>query len=149
MLGVIGGSGVYQLDGLANARWARVASPFGDPSDEVLLGELAGQPMAFLPRHGRGHRIPPSAITYRANVDAMKRVGVTDLLSLNFEGAWNAAVAGYLSPSGLPGLALNLLGLPYQEKPHDRIRRIGADQERGSSRRYTAHGQYLRFKPPP
>jgi 5'-methylthioadenosine phosphorylase len=87
MLGVIGGSGVYQLEGLAHARWERVAGPFGPPSDEILLGELAGQPMAFLPRHGRGHRIPPSGINYRANIDAMKRVGVTDLLSLSAVGS--------------------------------------------------------------
>jgi 5'-methylthioadenosine phosphorylase len=87
VLGVIGGSGVYQLEGLAHARWERVASPFGAPSDEILLGELAGQPMAFLPRHGRGHRTPPSGINYRANIDAMKRVGVTDLLSLSAVGS--------------------------------------------------------------
>jgi 5'-methylthioadenosine phosphorylase len=87
MLGVIGGSGIYQLEGLTGARWQRVASPFGEPSDDVLLGELDGQPMAFLPRHGRGHRIPPSAINYRANVDALKRVGVTDLLSLSAVGS--------------------------------------------------------------
>jgi 5'-methylthioadenosine phosphorylase len=64
-----------------------VASPFGAPSDEILLGELAGQPMAFLPRHGRGHRTPPSGINYRANIDALKRVGVTDLLSLSAVGS--------------------------------------------------------------
>jgi 5'-methylthioadenosine phosphorylase len=87
MLGVIGGSGVYQLEGLARARWERVTGPFGAPSDDVLLGELEGQPMAFLPRHGRGHRIPPSAINYRANLDALKRVGVTDLLSLSAVGS--------------------------------------------------------------
>jgi len=87
VLGVIGGSGVYQLEGLARARWERVASPFGAPSDEILLGELAGQPMAFLPRHGRGHRTPPSGINYRANIDALKRVGVTDLLSLSAVGS--------------------------------------------------------------
>jgi 5'-methylthioadenosine phosphorylase len=87
MLGVIGGSGIYQLEGLAGARWQRLASPFGAPSDDVLLGELNGQPMAFLPRHGRGHRIPPSAINYRANVDVLKRAGVTDLLSLSAVGS--------------------------------------------------------------
>src|SRR5512139_2212958 len=87
MLGVIGGSGVYQLEGLTRARWERITGPFGEPSDEILLGELGGQPMAFLPRHGRGHRIPPSAINYRANLDALKRVGVTDLLSLSAVGS--------------------------------------------------------------
>lgn len=88
MLGVIGGSGVYQLDGLARARWEKVESPFGEPSDAVMLGELDGQPLAFLPRHGRGHRIPPSGINFRANVDALKRVGVTDLLSVSAVGSF-------------------------------------------------------------
>jgi len=82
-LGIVGGSGVYALEGLAGARWEKVASPFGPPSDEILLGDLAGVPMAFLPRHGRGHPIPPSEINYRANLDALKRVGVTDVISLS------------------------------------------------------------------
>jgi len=82
VLGVVGGSGVYTIDGLAGARFEKVETPFGAPSDEVLLGELAGTPVAFLPRHGRGHRIPPSEINYRANIDALKRVGATDLVSL-------------------------------------------------------------------
>jgi 5'-methylthioadenosine phosphorylase len=83
VVGVIGGSGVYGLEGLENARWEKVESPFGKPSDELLLGELAGVPMVFLPRHGRGHRIPPSEIDYRANLDALKRAGVTDLVSVS------------------------------------------------------------------
>jgi 5'-methylthioadenosine phosphorylase len=82
-LGIIGGSGVYTLDGLVGARWEKVESGFGAPSDELLLGELSGVPLAFLPRHGRGHPIPPSEIDYRANLDALKRVGVTDLISLS------------------------------------------------------------------
>jgi 5'-methylthioadenosine phosphorylase len=83
MLGVVGGSGVYALEGLAGARWEKVESPFGRPSDELLLGELDGVRMAFLPRHGRGHPIPPSEVDYRANIDALKRVGVTDVISLS------------------------------------------------------------------
>jgi 5'-methylthioadenosine phosphorylase len=82
-LGIVGGSGVYGLEGLAHARWEKVASAFGAPSDEILLGELDGAPMAFLPRHGRGHPIPPSEVNYRANLDALKRVGVTDVISLS------------------------------------------------------------------
>jgi 5'-methylthioadenosine phosphorylase len=81
-VGLIGGSGVYDLEGLRDARWEKVDSPFGAPSDEILLGETAGVRFAFLPRHGRGHRIPPTEINYRANIDALKRVGVTDLISL-------------------------------------------------------------------
>jgi 5'-methylthioadenosine phosphorylase len=82
-LGVLGGSGVYDLAGLVGARWETVETPFGAPSDALLLGELAGTPVAFLPRHGRGHRIPPSEINYRANVAALKAVGATDLLSVS------------------------------------------------------------------
>jgi 5'-methylthioadenosine phosphorylase len=87
MLGIIGGSGLYQLEGLRNTRWERVRSPFGWPSDALLFGELEGQPLVFLPRHGRGHRIPPTEINYRANIEVMKRAGVTDLISLSAVGA--------------------------------------------------------------
>ena len=69
VLGVIGGSGVYEINGLQNKRWKQVSSSFGEPSDELLFGDLNGQEMVFLPRHGRGHRIPPSEINYRANID--------------------------------------------------------------------------------
>src|ERR1043166_8389268 len=82
-LGILGGSGVYDLDGLADARWVKVGSPFGEPSDELLFGSLDGRRLVFLPRHGRGHRLPPSDINYRANIDALKRAGVTDLVSLS------------------------------------------------------------------
>jgi len=87
VLGVIGGSGVYDIEGLANKRWLRVASPFGEASDELLFGELDGQAMVFLPRHGRGHRIPPSEINYQANIDVLKRSGVTDLISVSAVGS--------------------------------------------------------------
>jgi 5'-methylthioadenosine phosphorylase len=83
VIGVIGGSGVYEIDGLENTRWEKVSSPFGEPSDELLMGELKGQKMVFLPRHGRGHRIPPSELNYRANIDAMKRAGVTEIISVS------------------------------------------------------------------
>jgi len=87
VLGIIGGSGVYDIDGLAGKRWEKVASPFGEPSDELLCGELDGQPMVFLPRHGRGHRIPPSEINFRANIDVLKRLGVTDVVSVSAVGS--------------------------------------------------------------
>jgi 5'-methylthioadenosine phosphorylase len=83
VVGVLGGSGVYELDGLRDARWEAIESPFGDPSDELLRGEVDGVEYVFLPRHGRGHRIPPSEINYRANIDALKRAGVTDLISVS------------------------------------------------------------------
>jgi 5'-methylthioadenosine phosphorylase len=89
VLGVIGGSGVYQVDGLVNTRWERVRSPFGEPSDELLFGELNGQQLVFLPRHGRGHRIPPAEVNYRANIDALKRAGVTDVLSVSAVGSFS------------------------------------------------------------
>ena len=83
VLGIIGGSGFYNLPGLDHARWEKISSPWGAPSDEVLFAELEGLPVRFLPRHGRGHKIPPSAINYRANIDCMKRAGVTDLVSIS------------------------------------------------------------------
>ena len=83
VIGVIGGSGVYDIDGLENTRWQKVSSLFGDPSDELLFGELDGQEMVFLPRHGRGHRIPPSELNYQANIDALKRSGVTEIISVS------------------------------------------------------------------
>ena len=87
ILGIIGGSGVYEIDGLKNKRWKKVPSSFGEPSDELLFGELSGQKMVFLPRHGRGHRIPPSEINYRANIDALKRSGVTEIISVSAVGS--------------------------------------------------------------
>jgi 5'-methylthioadenosine phosphorylase len=83
VLGIIGGSGVYQIDGLENARWQRVDSPWGEPSDELLTGTLDGVDMVFLPRHGRGHVHSPTTINYRANIDALKRAGVTDIISVS------------------------------------------------------------------
>jgi 5'-methylthioadenosine phosphorylase len=93
VLGIIGGSGLYDLPGLRNGAWRRVASPWGEPSDELLLGELEGLDVVFLPRHGRGHRIAPSRINYRANVDALKRAGVTDLVSLSACGSFREELA--------------------------------------------------------
>ena len=83
VIGVIGGSGVSDMDGLSNARWEHVPSAFGEPSDALLFGDLDGQPMVFLPRHGRGHPIPPGGINFRANIDALKRAGVTEVISIS------------------------------------------------------------------
>ena len=87
VLGIIGGSGLYDIDGLVKQQWRTVSSPFGEPSDQLLFGELDGQQLVFLPRHGRGHRLPPSEINYRANIDALKRAGVTEILSLSAVGS--------------------------------------------------------------
>ncbi|MGA2563150.1 MAG: S-methyl-5'-thioadenosine phosphorylase [Steroidobacteraceae bacterium] len=87
MLAVIGGSGVYHIDGLVKTRWVTAQSAFGTPSDQVLLGELDGHALAFLPRHGRGHRISPTEINFRANIDALKRLGVTQIISVSAVGS--------------------------------------------------------------
>ena len=87
MLGIIGGSGVYQIDALEGASWIKVKTPWGKPSDEVLCGRLHGLPVAFLPRHGRGHVHSPTSVPYRANIDALKRVGCTDILAVSAVGS--------------------------------------------------------------
>jgi 5'-methylthioadenosine phosphorylase len=87
VIGVIGGSGVYNIDGLKNTRWVKLSSPFGEPSDELLFGELDGKELVFLPRHGRGHKISPGEINYQANIDVLKRAGVTDLISVSAVGS--------------------------------------------------------------
>jgi 5'-methylthioadenosine phosphorylase len=83
VLGIVGGSGFYHLPGIANPHWEKVASPWGEPSDEILFADIEGLPFRFLPRHGRGHKISPTHINYRANIDALKRAGVTDLVSIS------------------------------------------------------------------
>ncbi len=87
VIGIIGGTGLYELDGLADTQWIEIDSPFGQPSDALLFGELGGQKLVFLPRHGRGHRLSPSEINYRANIDALKRSGVTELIALSAVGS--------------------------------------------------------------
>ncbi len=87
LVGVIGGSGIYDIDGLTDTRWVEIGSPFGAPSDALLFGALDGQPLVFLPRHGRGHRLLPGEIDYRANIDALKRAGVTDVISISAVGS--------------------------------------------------------------
>src|SRR6516162_5496403 len=88
VLGVIGGSGVYDLPGLTERREERVTSPWGEPSDALTVGRVGATELVFLPRHGKGHRLSPSDIDYRANIDALKRAGVTDLVSLSACGSF-------------------------------------------------------------
>jgi 5'-methylthioadenosine phosphorylase len=88
VLGIIGGSGIYDLPGLENVREERVHSPWGEPSGALRIGDIAGLPVVFLPRHDKGHRLSPSDINYRANIDVLKRVGVTDLVSLSACGSF-------------------------------------------------------------
>jgi 5'-methylthioadenosine phosphorylase len=89
-IGIIGGSGLYQIEGLTDVEWRRIGSPFGEPSDEFCFGTLGAARVVFLPRHGRGHRLPPSAINFRANIDALKRAGVSALISLSAVGSLKA-----------------------------------------------------------
>lgn len=86
-LGIIGGSGLYALDALENPQWQAVASPWGQPSDAVLTGHIGGVELAFLPRHGRGHRVPPHQLNARANIDVLKRLGCTDVLAVSAVGS--------------------------------------------------------------
>ena len=92
-IGIIGGSGIYDIDGLEDARWQQVETPWGDPSDKILTGTLGQTEMAFLPRHGRGHVHSPSDVPYRANIDALKRLGVTDLVSISACGSFREDLA--------------------------------------------------------
>ncbi len=86
-IGIIGGSGLYQMDALEDAQWISIDTPWGEPSDQVLCGRIGAVQVRFLPRHGRGHRIPPSEVNARANIDALKRAGCTDLLAISAVGS--------------------------------------------------------------
>lgn len=87
VLGIIGGSGLYQLDALQDAKWVSLDTPWGAPSDDLLVGHIGKVKCVFLPRHGRGHRLGPSQLNFRANIDAMKQMGVTDLISISAVGS--------------------------------------------------------------
>ncbi|MFM8645051.1 MAG: S-methyl-5'-thioadenosine phosphorylase [Actinomycetota bacterium] len=91
-LAIIGGSGLYNLPELSKQRWERVKSPFGEPSDDFLFGELSGVPVVFVPRHGRGHVLSPSDINYRANIDGLKRCGVEDIISVSAVGSLDGSL---------------------------------------------------------
>ncbi len=92
-IGIIGGSGLYDVEGLEDTKWVTVQTPWGDPSDQILTGTLDGVKMVFLPRHGRGHVQTPSSINYRANIDALKRIGVTDVISVSACGSFREDMA--------------------------------------------------------
>jgi 5'-methylthioadenosine phosphorylase len=92
MIGVIGGSGLYELPGMTDVRWRRVRTPFGDPSDELCVGQLEGRPVAFLPRHGRGHRLTPTELNFRANIWSLKSLGVEWVVSVSAVGSMKEEV---------------------------------------------------------
>ncbi len=89
-IGIVGGTGLYDLDGLTDQQWITVRSPFGQPSDQLLVGRLGDVKVVFLPRHGRGHRIPPHEIDFRANIDALKRAGCGQVISVSAVGSLRA-----------------------------------------------------------
>lgn len=93
MIGIIGGSGLYQLEGLEEARWLEVETPWGRPSDAILTGRLGGRAMAFLPRHGRGHAHTPASVPYRANIAALKMLGVTEVFAFSACGSFREEMA--------------------------------------------------------
>jgi 5'-methylthioadenosine phosphorylase len=93
ILGIIGGSGIYDLPGMENVREERISSPWGEPSAPLRIGEISGLPIVFLSRHDKGHRLSPSDINYRANIDVLKRAGVTDLISLSACGSFKEELA--------------------------------------------------------
>ncbi len=93
VIGIMGGSGIYDLPGLTRTEWKEVATPWGMPSDHILHAELEGVPVRFLPRHGRGHAQSPTSINYRANIDALKRSGVTDIISISAVGSLREGLA--------------------------------------------------------
>jgi 5'-methylthioadenosine phosphorylase len=90
VIGIIGGSGLYEIDGLTDTAWQKVETPWGSPSDELFTGRFEGVKVVFLPRHGRGHKISPSGLNYRANISALKQLGVTDIISLSAVGSLKA-----------------------------------------------------------
>ena len=86
-LGIIGGSGLYKMDGFEKTKWNKIKTPWGSPSDEILLANLGKEEICFIPRHSRGHKINPTNINFRANIDAMKQLGVTDIISVSAVGS--------------------------------------------------------------
>ena len=86
-LGIIGGSGLYEIEGLKNPKWKKINTPWGDPSDQILNFNYKNKEVCFLPRHGRGHKISPTNINFRANIDALKQLGVTDIISVSAVGS--------------------------------------------------------------
>ncbi len=93
-LGIIGGSGIYKIEGFENTRWKKVETPWGKPSDDIMLAKFYGNEICFIPRHSRGHKISPTNINFRANIDALKQLGVTDIISVSAVGS----LKGELSP---------------------------------------------------
>ena len=86
-LGIIGGSGLYKIEGFKKTKWKKISTPWGEPSDDILLASVGKEEICFIPRHARGHKINPTNINFRANIDAMKQFGVTDIISVSAVGS--------------------------------------------------------------
>jgi len=160
VLGVIGGSGLYEIEGLADARWVAIESPFGAPSDQLLCGRIGSTRLVFLPRHGRGHPLPPSDINARANIDTLKRAGCTDILSLAAVGS----LQEQLSPGTFvvvdqfidrtvarapsffgPGLTAHV---SMADPVCPRLSRMAAEAARAAGARFVEGGTYLAMEGP-
>ncbi len=160
IIGILGGSGVYQLDALENARWQAVETPFGAPSDEILTGVLDGVKMAFLPRHGRGHVHTPSTVPYRANIAAMKSLGVTDLVALSAVGSLQEAYAPgdflivdqYIDRTFAREKSFFGTGLvghvPFAHPTCDRLGKLCAEAARATGVRVHDKGTYVAMEGP-
>ena len=160
VIGVIGGSGVYDIDGLSNMQWKKAASPFGEPSDELLFGEIDNQKIVFLPRHGRGHRIPPSELNFLANIDVLKRAGVTEIISVSACGSFKEELAPgtfvivdqfvdrtYLRPRSFFGTGL----VAHVSLAHPVCSRLGDALEKSAKENSISHvrgGTYLAIEGP-
>ena len=102
-LGIVGGSGFYKMEGFEKTKWKKIKTPWGEPSDEILIAKLNGEEICFIPRHSRGHKVNPTNINFRANIDAMKQLGVTDIISVS--------AVGSLKEELEPGKLIH--GMPY------------------------------------
>ncbi|MCP2167170.1 S-methyl-5'-thioadenosine phosphorylase [Goodfellowiella coeruleoviolacea] len=159
-VGIIGGSGLYALDGLTDVRRVRVSTPYGEPSDEVVLGTLSGKRVAFLPRHGEGHRISPSHLPARANIHALKSLGVRQVLSISAVGSLREdyAPGDLVVPDQIVDRTSQARGnsffdqdvvvhVPFATPYCDRLRPLLADAARANARVHTA-GTYCCIEGP-
>lgn len=159
-IGIIGGSGLYQIDALEDAQWIRVNSPFGEASDEILCGRIGPVRVRFLPRHGRGHRIAPGELNARANVDALKRAGCTDILAISAVGSLReelppghfVAVDQFIDrtkgrPSSFFGTGM-VAHVSMAEPVCPRLSAMAADAVEGAGGKVARGGTYLAMEGP-
>ena len=121
-LGIIGGSGLYKMNGFEKTKWKKINTPWGKPSDEILLAKLGKEEICFIPRHSRGHKINPTNINFRANIDAMKQLGITDIISVSAVGSLKENLEENIIDNNLSGIKLKLkntinnIKLSYQDR---------------------------------